>query len=121
MHIRIEQKFKDYRSAFRLFDLNHDGSISFEEFVVFAEFTGVQLPISDFRLIFDTLDYDGNGEIDFSEFCLINTDKTNNVHQYIKDARREKKKSEKREQMIAQSNIDHYYIGNKLEPLVPHY
>lgn len=29
IHYRIEEKFKDYRQAYRNFDLNFDGSLSF--------------------------------------------------------------------------------------------
>ena len=31
--MRFEQKFKDYRKAFRQFDFNFDGEIEFNEFV----------------------------------------------------------------------------------------
>ena len=65
IHSRIEQKFKDYRNAFRHFDLNFDSQLSFEEFVVQSEFIGVSMSINDFKLVFKTLDYDNKSEIDF--------------------------------------------------------
>lgn len=58
IHIRIEEKFSDYRSAFRSIDQNFDGGLSFQEFVAGCEFSGIQLPIKDYRLVFDVLDYD---------------------------------------------------------------
>lgn len=78
-HYRIEQKFKDYRAAFRHFDLNFDGSLSFQEFVAGCEFSGIQLPIDEFKLVYNRLDYDKQGKVDFKKFCLLNTDRSNDL------------------------------------------
>lgn len=59
------------------------------------------MSIQDFKTCFELLDYDGNGEIDFSEFCLINTDTTNNVKQYITDIHKNDHKKDLKEQAIA--------------------
>ena len=75
VHMRIEEKFKDFRHAFRTFDKNFDGGLNFKEFITGMEGIGVKLKISDYRLIFDALDYDEEGEIGFFKFCLINTDR----------------------------------------------
>ena len=92
IHFRVEQKFRDYRTAFRKFDLNFDGGLSFEEFVTCCEWMGVSMPLTDFKMVFETIDYDKTGEIDFSKFCLFNTDKTNDVVSLIKTLKLEKSK-----------------------------
>lgn len=58
VHVRIEEKFKDFRHAFRSFDKNFDGGLNFKEFITGMEGIGMKLKISDYRLIFEALDYD---------------------------------------------------------------
>ncbi len=72
VHARIEEKFKDFRKAFRTFDKNFDGGLNFKEFITGMENIGVKLKMTDYRLIFDSIDYDSAGEIGFSKFCLLN-------------------------------------------------
>ena len=45
IHQRIEEKFRDYRRAFRHFDINFDGSLSFQEFIAGCEYSGINLSI----------------------------------------------------------------------------
>ena len=75
VHIRIEEKFKDFRHAFRSFDKNFDGNLSFKEFMCGLENIGIILSLEDFQKIFKALDYDNAEDIDFEKFCLLNTDK----------------------------------------------
>jgi hypothetical protein len=75
VHARIEEKFKDFRQAFRSFDKNFDGGLNFKEFITGMESVGVKLKLSDYRLLFDYVDYDRQGEIGFSKFCLFNTNR----------------------------------------------
>ena len=63
--MRFEQKFKDYRKAFRQFDLNFDGEIAFNEFVTGLESCGIAMPLEDYRTIYDFLNYDNAEFIDF--------------------------------------------------------
>lgn len=90
MHFKIEQKFKDYRNAFRFVDVSFDSSVSFDEFVGQFEFIGITMALDDFKLIFNILDYDDTGEIDFLKFCLINTDKCSDVYKAIDKLKRRK-------------------------------
>ena len=69
------------------------------------------MSIADFKTVFDTLDYSGSGELDFSEFCLMNTDKTNDVDKYVKDIHSKWKQKAQKEEKLALSNINDYYIG----------
>jgi len=50
--MRIEEKFKDFRHAFRGFDRNYDGNLSFKEFMSGLENIGIRLSLEDFLKIF---------------------------------------------------------------------
>lgn len=52
VHMRIEEKFKDFRKAFRSFDKNYDGNLSFKEFMSGLENIGIRLSLEDFQSIF---------------------------------------------------------------------
>lgn len=88
IHLRIEEKFRDYRKAFRSFDVNFDGVLTFQEFCEGCELSGINLPVSEFKLVYDTIDYDSQGQVDFKKFCLINTDKNKNVFTQIQEVSR---------------------------------
>lgn len=45
IHMRLEEKFRDYRHAFRSFDTNYDGTLSFKEFMTGLENIGVRLDL----------------------------------------------------------------------------
>lgn len=75
IHLKIEEKFKDFRHAFRSFDKNYDGNLTFKEFMTGLENIGIRLPLEDFKLMFDALDYNNEGEIGFNSFCMLNADR----------------------------------------------
>lgn len=52
IHMRLEEKFKDFRKAFRSFDKNYDGNLSFKEFMSGLENIGIRLSLEDFLKIF---------------------------------------------------------------------
>ena len=79
VHVRIEEKYKDFRQAFRGLDKDFGGSLDFKEFVVGCEQIGIRLKLEDFKLIFEAIDYDNKGDIDFTKFCLLNTDRKINI------------------------------------------
>ena len=79
VHARIEEKFKDFRHAFRNFDRDFGGSLDFKEFIQGMECIGVKLKLDDYRLIFEMIDYDNEGSIDFGKFCLLNSDKKHDL------------------------------------------
>jgi len=83
VHMRIEEKFKDFRKAFRSFDKNYDGNLSFKEFMSGLENIGIRLGLEDFQSIFSCLDYDHKGSVDFFKFCMLNTDKLKDTHNYL--------------------------------------
>jgi Ca2+-binding EF-hand superfamily protein len=56
--MRIQEKFGDYRRAFRFFDKDRDGTINFREFVAGLENLGIRLNFEEYRNIFNTLDND---------------------------------------------------------------
>ena len=83
--MRFEQKFKDYRIAFRHFDVNFDGTVEFHEFIGGLESCGIMMPYEHYRQVWDLINYDGDKELNFGKFCLINIDKNNNVLDLIKN------------------------------------
>lgn len=80
IHVKIEEKFKDFRMAFWSFDKNYDGGLSFKEFIFGLENLGVKFKYEDFWLVFNFVDFDNTWEIDFNKFCLLNTDKVKLRH-----------------------------------------
>ncbi len=58
VHVRIEEKFKGFRQAFRNFDKDFGGGLDFKEFITGMEGIGMKLKIQDYWLLFDALDYD---------------------------------------------------------------
>ncbi|CDW76593.1 ef hand family protein [Stylonychia lemnae] len=94
VHMRIEEKFKDFRHAFRGFDRNYDGNLSFKEFMGGLENIGIRLSLEDFLKIFQVLDYDQTGEIDFFKFCLLNTDKMKDTHNYMNTLKQQQDQQE---------------------------
>ena len=78
IHMRIEEKFKDFRKGFRSFDKNYDGNLNFKEFMQGLENIGIKLVYDDYKRVFSFVDFDGKGDIDFNKFCLLNTDKNSN-------------------------------------------
>jgi Ca2+-binding EF-hand superfamily protein len=88
IHIRFEQKFKDYRMAFRHFDMNFDGQIEFEEFVQGLEFCGIAMALEEYRKVFKLINFDNAPFINFQKFCLINVDKSNNIFRLIEETKK---------------------------------
>lgn len=85
IHLRFERNFKNYRIAFRRFDVNFDGTVEFDEFINGLEICGIVMSMADFRLVWDIINYDQESYIDFSKFCLINVDKSENIIDLIKN------------------------------------
>jgi Ca2+-binding EF-hand superfamily protein len=75
VHQRIEEKYRDFRQAFRAIDKDFGGNLDFKEFMTALEEIGIKLRIGDFKLVFDAIDYDGKGFIDFEKFCFLNADR----------------------------------------------
>ncbi len=75
IHARIEEKYRDFRTAFRAIDKDFGGQLEFKEFMLTLEELGIKLKLTDFKLIFDALDFDGRGHIDFTKFCYLNADR----------------------------------------------
>jgi|LauGreDrversion4_2_1035121.scaffolds.fasta_scaffold82307_2 Ca2+-binding EF-hand superfamily protein len=75
IHARIEEKFRDYRSAFRNIDKDFGGFLEFKEFITSFEEMGIRLKLADFKMIFDALDFDSRGQIDFNKFSFLNADR----------------------------------------------
>jgi len=55
-----------------------------------CEFSGIHLPLEDFNTVYNIINYDNGEWIDFKKFCLINTDKSNDVHRLIEDLKKER-------------------------------
>lgn len=116
IHHRFEQKFKDYRQAFRSFDINYDGMLEFQEFVQGLQFCGIAMSYKDFRSVFNTLNYDSSGYIDFRKFCLINIDKSNDIDRLIRMTKRNK---EQLGQLEAEKDNEQYYNNRMFSSKFP--
>ena len=68
IHLKIEEKYKNYRDAFRAFDSDFSGKIGFKEVVEGLEAMGILLELDNMKKLFSYLDVDKDGEINFSEF-----------------------------------------------------
>jgi Ca2+-binding EF-hand superfamily protein len=54
--IRIQERFKTFSPAFRFFDRNADGKITFDQFVMALETLKVKLSSKDLHMVFSHLD-----------------------------------------------------------------
>lgn len=86
------QKFKNFRVAFRKFDMNFDGSINFREFMNGMAILGINFGLPDYRLVFDAIDYDGTKEINFVKFCLLDTEKREDRERLYNEYAEQRKK-----------------------------
>ena len=68
---KIEEKFTQLQSAFRFFDKDNSGELSFNEWAIGIEGLGLKLTSSELRKSFKFLDIDGDGNIGFREFCQL--------------------------------------------------
>jgi Ca2+-binding EF-hand superfamily protein len=66
---QLETKFSNFRSVFRKFDENHDGTLSQHEFRKGLENCGIALDDREYGELMETLDEDGSNEIDYNEFA----------------------------------------------------
>jgi Ca2+-binding EF-hand superfamily protein len=75
IHMKIEEKFKDYRRCFRSFEKVSDRFMKLNEFAIGCENIGIRLSLEEFKHVYNLLDSEQTGNIDFSQFCKINSDK----------------------------------------------
>ena len=68
LHNKIEEHFKNYREAFRKFDVNHNNKITFADFAKGLEGMGVTLNLAVIRAVFSAVDNNHNKSIQFNEF-----------------------------------------------------
>lgn len=61
-------KLRELRKAFKSYDVNKDGSLSFEEVKLAIENTGVSISKQEIRDIFRECDLDGDKSISWQEF-----------------------------------------------------
>ena len=69
------ERFKTFSQAFRFFDVNSHGKVSFDQFVIALETLQVKLSSKDLTLIFRYLDVDHKGHIDYNDFCNLSDER----------------------------------------------
>lgn len=74
IHVKIHEKFNDYKNAFRAFDNDYSGNIGFTELVEGLESMGILLELENMKKLFNYLDINKDGEINFAEFCRLDYD-----------------------------------------------
>jgi len=71
--VLIESKVKmtvdDVRALFSVFDINRDGSISYDEFIRVVRGDMNQMRTDLVHKAFEVLDKDGNGFVDYTDIC----------------------------------------------------
>ena len=73
--IRIQERFYTISPAFRFFDKNQDGQISFEEWVIALETLKVKLSSKDLNVVYKHLDEGMKGHLDYNDFCNLSDER----------------------------------------------
>ena len=55
------------------------------------------MPLEDFKSVYSIINFDNRETIDFKKFCLINTDKSNDVHKLIEDLKVERRRQKEQQ------------------------
>lgn len=71
LDLKINERFTALADAFRIFDKNFDGRITFKEFIEGINFLGCDFSIGDCRKVFDFLDKNHDQALDYIEFCEL--------------------------------------------------
>lgn len=66
-----EEKIKEYKEAFDMFDKDSSGRISIDEIYSVMKNMGNEMPREEIRSMVADLDEDNSGEIDFEEFITF--------------------------------------------------
>jgi calmodulin len=77
MKALCKEKIAEFKCAFELFDMDHDGLITTKELGTIIQRLGQTPSESDLRLMIKEVDKDGNGSIDFEEFLSLMCSKMN--------------------------------------------
>lgn len=72
---KLNERFKNLRSAFRFLDTNHSQSISLNEFAQAIDHLRLKLAFEDIVKLYRFIDKDGKGEIGYDEFTLLTEEK----------------------------------------------
>lgn len=71
---RVQERFNGMSAAFRFFDRNYNGQITFDSFVISLEVLRLRLSAKDQMQVFNALDQNKKGYIDYRDFCGLNQD-----------------------------------------------
>ena len=71
IRLKIEAKNKKLTDAFRRFDENSDGVVSYAEFRTGLINMGIELSDADFIMLVEKVDVDGEGTVDYTEFAEV--------------------------------------------------
>ena len=77
--IRIQERFKNFSPAFRFFDKNCEGKVTFDQFVVSLETLKVKFSSKDLLMVFKYLDKEQKGYIDYADFCNLSDERRLNL------------------------------------------
>ena len=72
IHYKIEQKYKNYKEAFKAIDINRNGIIEFREFFQGLDEMGLLLKLENTKRLFDYIDSGNKNKITFKDFLKIN-------------------------------------------------
>jgi Ca2+-binding EF-hand superfamily protein len=79
---KINERFKNLRSAFRYIDTDHSQSISINEFAQAIDYFRLKISFEDMTKLYRYMDRDGSGEIGYDEFTLLSEERWRNIDPY---------------------------------------
>ena len=66
-------------TAFKFFDINQNGDISFNEFRLGCENLGIKFTSKELRQVFEYMDKQKEGQINYKKFCSMSEEKRRDI------------------------------------------
>ena len=111
---KVEQKSKNVKTVYRLFDNDSSMGVDRSEFVTGLQKLGLALSTKELDSVLHVIDADGSGEIDFNEFTSALKESDGQTHDHFAHHHKDKKKVQAAQRM---SIKDGHQTGKRREGL----